>query len=56
VAQPSGATAQEQERAKYEFIQAKRAVRAPQPGTRLQHARQRRGRPHVDSECLVNTH
>ena len=56
MAQPGGATAQEQERAKDEFIEDARNVGAQQPGTRLQHARQRRGCPHVDSECLVEAH
>ena len=58
--QANGATTQKQERAKYELIEdtqkVRRKVRLPQPGTRLQHARQSRGCPHVDSKCLVEAH
>jgi len=56
VVQANGATAQKQQRAENELIEDTQEVCLPPPGTRLQHARQRRGFPHVDSKCFVEAH
>ena len=56
VAHPSGATTQQQQRTAAEVTGGAPDVRAPHPDTRLDHARQRPGHPHVDSECFVEAH